>query len=214
MRIKDTIITSIFPSPFMTVNFDDYENLNARIIEYVHECKAVGKITNAQDGSTTNWGNGYQVQLFRESVPVIEEFSAAVRQAFASYLNAIGLSDVKGEIRQAAWVVVSYEGGYNAPHVHPAATFTSIYHVKVPPNLPYPQACVEFINPLGSASFQSMGNQTQVVEPKEGTLLFIPSYLMHAVHPFEGEGERISLNMDFTIIQEGSSHLVAGIQRI
>jgi len=210
MKIADYNLSSIFPTPFARVKFEGYEDLNVRIVEWVREKEAAGEVTPATSDQTTNWGNCFQIQLFREKVPVIDEFAGHVRRAFTGFLNSIGLADIKGQIRHTGWIVVSRQGGYNSAHVHPHGTFTTIYHVRVP-HRPFPQGYVEFINPVGSATLQSFGQPTELVAPEEGTLLIVPSYLMHAVHPVDGDAERISLNMDYTIIQP-DSRAVSGFQ--
>jgi len=214
MRVKSSNLTTIFPTPFARVEFEDFTDINQRIVDYVHQCEKAGNTRDSRADNTTNWGNGFQIQLFRVKVPVIDEFVGHVNAAFEKFLNSIGLKGLDADIRSSGWIVLSRAGGYNSPHIHPHGTFSSIYHVKVP-DRPAPQGYLEFINPMGSAALQSLGSPHELVAPKEGTLTFIPSYLMHAVHPFEGDGERISLNIDFTIAQskQSGSNPLAGIQR-
>ena len=217
MKAKSCDIKTLFPTLLGRVEFDEYESINSRIVDYVRECEREGKISDSRSDGTTNWGNGFQIQLFREKVPVIEEFMPFISQALEGFLDSVGLSAIKkmqAELTTAGWIVVARDGSYNAPHVHPHGTFSSIYHVQVP-DRPSPEGYLEFINPTGSAALQSFGHASELVQPKEGTLLIIPSYLMHGVHPFQGEGERISLNIDYavTLKKTDGSNLMPGIQR-
>lgn len=214
MKVKTSKITNLFPTPFGRVEFEGFEDIHRRIVEFVHECEAQGKIRDSRVDVTSNWGNGFQIPLLREKVPVIEEFTQHIYQSFEGFLRSIGLGEIDADITADAWIVVSRTGGYNAPHIHPHGTFSSIYYVSIPER-PSPQGYLELVNPLGSAALQSFGSTNQLVEPKEGTLMFFPSHLMHGVHPFEGEGERISLNFDYTIVQKDTdgSNPLRGIQR-
>jgi Putative 2OG-Fe(II) oxygenase len=198
MKPKNFSLTSIFPNPFARIEFEGFEELNRRIHEYALAMEQAGKIIGSRDDNTTNWGNCFQITLFREQVAVIEELAGAVRAAMNRYLAQIGLGNLNAPVQVSGWIVMTRAGGYNAPHAHPHGTFSTIYHALMPEK-PFPQGCIEFINPLGTMAFHSYGSVNEIVPTKPGTLFILPSYLVHYVHPFEGPGERISVNMDFAI---------------
>lgn len=201
MKPRNFSFTSIFPNPFAQIEFEGCEELNRRIHEYALAMEQSGKIITSRDDKwqyTTNWGNCFQITLFRENVPVIEELAGAVRTAMNRYLAQIGLGDLNAPVQVSGWIVMTRAGGYNAPHAHPHGTFSTIYHALMPEK-PFPQGCLEFINPIGTMAFHSYGSVNAIVPTKPGTLFILPSYLVHYVHPFEGPGERISVNMDFGI---------------
>ena len=47
--------------------------------------------------------------------------------------------------------------------------------------------------------------QSFVIKPEVGKFLMLPSWLQHAVYPFEGEGERrtVAANLNVWTTQEG-----------
>jgi hypothetical protein len=198
MKPKSFSLSSIFPNPFARVELEGMEDINRRIHEYALASEQAGKINRTTDDrSTTSWGPGFQLSLFEEKVPAVDELVGAVQAAVGHFLGQIGLGDLaKGAVRINGWMVLMRAGSYNAPHAHPYGTFSTIYHALVPEK-PFPQGCLEFVNPIGTQAFHSFGLVTETVESKAGMLFIMPSYLVHSVHPFEGPGERISLNLDF-----------------
>jgi hypothetical protein len=199
MKPKNFKLSSIFPSPFAQIEFEEAEEVNRAIHAYTLECERAGKIVRGDDDKTiTAWGDCFQIALTKEAPPQINELAQAVRITMGQFLKQIGIESVTGNVRVSGWIVLTRAGGYNAPHAHPHGTFSTIYHAVVPEK-PFPQGCLEFINPVGTQAFHSFGSVNEVIPSKAGMLYILPSYLMHFVHPFEGPGERISLNIDFFI---------------
>ena len=198
MKPKSFALSSIFPNPFARVELESVEDLNRRLHEYALASEAAGKVKRTtEDRSTTSWGEGFQLPLFEEKAPVVDELVAGVQAAMGHFLAQIGLGDLaKGHKRINGWMVMMRAGSYNAPHAHPHGTFSAIYHA-VMPEKPYPQGCLEFVNPIGTQAYHSFGLVIETIESKPGTLFILPSYLVHSVHPFAGPGERLSINFDF-----------------
>jgi hypothetical protein len=199
MKPRSFSLSTIFPNPFARVEYEDMAEINGAIHAYALECESAGNVSRGdEDKSITAWGNCFQIMLSQNLPPPVAELGLAVRRAMAQFLTQIGLGSVEGQVRESGWIVLTRAGGYNAPHAHPHGTFSTIYHAVVPEK-PFPQGCLEFVNPIGTQAFHSFGTLNEILPSKPGTLFILPSYLMHYVHPFEGPGERISLNIDFFI---------------
>lgn len=198
MKPKSFSLSSIFPNPFARVELDGVDGLNRRLHAYALEREKAGTIRrSSEDDGTTSWGDAFQAPLFEEKVAVVDELTAAIQAAMAHFLAQIGLGDLpKSKVRINGWMVLMRANSYNSPHAHPFGTFSVIYHVLVPEK-PFPQGRLEFLNPLGTQAFHSFGLVNETVDSKAGTLFIMPSYLVHYVYPFEGPGERLSINMDF-----------------
>ncbi len=197
MKPANFTLSSIFPNPFARIEFEDVEEVNRAIHAYTLDRERSGKVSRGdEDKSITAWGNCFQIQLTQDLPPQVGELVRAVQRAMGHFLKQIGLDKIPGRTRTSGWIVLTRAGGYNAPHAHPHGTFSTIYHAVVPEK-PFPQGCLEFVNPIGTQAFHSFGTVNEVVPSKAGTLFILPSYLVHYVHPFEGPGERISLNIDF-----------------
>ena len=104
----------------------------------------------------------------------------------------------------SAWANVSRQGDYNVPHVH-LSTWSAVYYVSVPPgcdNEP-PAGGLELIDPRPATAMLDMTGRffatRHLITPEAGLLVLFPASVMHFVHPFRGEGERISIACDLTL---------------
>ena len=209
MKPKTFALSSIFPNPFARVEFEGMEDVNRGILAYALDCERAGKVKRGNDDKTiTAWGDCFQVSLGQDSPPPLVELADAVRRAMGHFLEQIGLKGSMGRARASGWLVLARAGGYNGPHAHPHGTFSTIYHA-VMPEKPFPQGRLEFVNPIGTQGFHSFASVNEVVPSKAGNLFILPSYLIHFVHPFEGPGERVSVNMDF-FIESGPATALRG----
>lgn len=97
------------------------------------------------------------------------------------------------------WFNVNEHGDYNLPHHHSGNTWSGVYYVRTGPEVPdQPMSGkIEFLDPrvrcdVGpKQGFSHTG--TMAVTPRAGLLLVFPSYLEHFVHPYYGDGQRITL---------------------
>jgi len=104
-----------------------------------------------------------------------------------------------------AWFHVTRRGGYFAIHNHPLATWSGVYCVSGgdhDPDQP-DSGLLNFINPFvmttmfvdaGSAQMRApFSIQSRAWRLEPGQLVLFPSWMLHEVKPFEGEGERITV---------------------
>lgn len=128
--------------------------------------------------------------------PIASEYA---RQSFETAGNL--------KLREA-WVVSQYAGDYNPVHAH-ESDISGIIYLKVPPqisegfNTASPDGrkcldgCIHFIfDTYHRPSFRPFG--PRAVLPEVGDMYLFPSYILHTVYPFKGEGERrcIAFNLD------------------
>jgi uncharacterized protein (TIGR02466 family) len=104
----------------------------------------------------------------------------------------------------SAWANVSRQGDYNVPHVH-LSTWSAVYYVSVPPGCESEQRAggLELLDPRPATAMVDMPGAffatRHLIKPHAGLLVLFPASVMHFVHPFRGEGERISLACDLTL---------------
>ena len=108
------------------------------------------------------------------------------------------------EIVTDAWFHITRRGGVFGVHNHPMASWSGVYCVSPGQAAPGAQGSgrLSFINPHGSGMYLDPGN-AQLREPYQhgnygfdlvpGQLVLFPSWVLHHVMPFEGEGERITV---------------------
>lgn len=107
-----------------------------------------------------------------------------------------------------AWVVSQFAGDYNPVHSH-ESVLSGIIYLKVPPQIkqgfetlkengsPCLDGCLHFIfDTFHRPSLKNFG--PKAILPEVGDAYLFPSYILHTVYPFKGDGERrcIAFNMD------------------
>ncbi len=98
-----------------------------------------------------------------------------------------------------AWANINRDGDYNAAHNHPGYHWSGVYYVTTgePDPARSQNGILEFYDPRGGAcAIATPGftfGVTQVVEPEAGMLLLFPCWHLHAVHPYRGKSERMSI---------------------
>lgn len=129
----------------------------------------------------------------------------------------------------SAWVVSQHENEYNPLHNHTGCEFSGVIYLKVPKvkgrrNIESKKGKadgdgdINFVYNAASQRNQDIFEKGLVqITPAPGLLLLFPSYLLHTVYPFVGEGERrcIAFNGTYRIVnpaneQRRNAEIVAG----
>lgn len=115
-----------------------------------------------------------------------------------------------------AWANVSRDGAHNIVHDHPGAHWSGVYYVTTGEAAPgwRDNGALELLDPrpgvamipLPSGSFSGRC----VVNPKPGLMVLFPSWLKHHVHPFHGQGARISIAFNIRIRKPPAQGRAAG----
>jgi uncharacterized protein (TIGR02466 family) len=155
--------------------------------------------------------------LFRSSDPAIQElkiFCWDQLLALIGRLNGYDLATLhRLQIYNDCWFHVTRRGGFFGLHNHPNASWSGVYCVD--PGLhdsdKKDSGRLTFVNPtIMSAMHLDAGNdnmklpygyQVASLSLEAGQLVMFPSWVLHDVKPFEGEGERITIafNCWFTL---------------
>ena len=101
------------------------------------------------------------------------------------------------------WIVNQKENEYNPVHHHTNATVSAVMYLKIPEykprNLPYKQKSdgqIEFIYQATGEEHATLAKGCYLTSPEPGDIYMFPSYLLHTVYPFLGEGERRSVSFN------------------
>ncbi len=142
------------------------------------------------------WGGG-----------AIATLQSWIVQAFQDVTKAMtGGESYDGQLELNAWANVNRTGDYNDLHTHPACAWSGVYYVDV--GTPAPDnrkrsGTLEFIDPRYGADMVFVPGAefgaAKVIRPSNGELVMFPSWLNHWVHPYWGEGERISIAFNIRI---------------
>ncbi len=103
------------------------------------------------------------------------------------------------------WANVNRSGDYNTLHMHPGNHWSIVYYVATGMPSPDPpmNGRLELRDPRPAATFARMPGfrcgQPITIGPQPGMMLAFPSWIEHWVHPFHGEGNRISIALNVTL---------------
>ena len=103
------------------------------------------------------------------------------------------------------WANVNRSGHYNMLHLHPGNHWSVVYYVaagKPNPDTPM-NGRIELRDPRPAAVFAKMPGftcgQPLLIRPEPGMMLVFPAWIEHCVHPYFGEGPRISIAINVAL---------------
>jgi uncharacterized protein (TIGR02466 family) len=106
------------------------------------------------------------------------------------------------------WANYNEPGDYNLVHMHPGHDWSVVYYVAT--GKPHPETStngrLELRDPVLAAQFARTpgfrSGQPLLLRPEPGMMVVFPSWIEHGVHPFQGEGHRISLAINVTLARD------------
>jgi len=103
------------------------------------------------------------------------------------------------------WANVNEQGNYNVLHMHPGNQWSVVYYVAAgKPQLEPPMnGRLELRDPRPAAEFARMPGftcgQPMMIQPQTGLMVVFPAWIEHGVHPYYGEGPRISIAINVAL---------------
>lgn len=199
-----------FAVPFAEVDLPNSAPLNAQLRALFLQREAEGgRYANPQP--TMNILPGMyesQFDLFRwDDAPILKlrEFCAAAALKLVGELNGYSQQEM-AEIRMQAdaWFHVTRKGGMFGLHNHPNASWSGVYCVDNGYGGAEPASGeLQFLHPAPtSGMFMDMGvagmRNPWAIRPvvyrlRPGQLVMFPSWVLHQVLPYLGDGERITV---------------------
>lgn len=155
--------------------------------------------------------------LFRSSDPAVQELKAFCWGQMLSMIAMLSGYDratvSRLNIYNDCWFHVTRRGGFFGLHNHPNASWSGVYCVDPGEHDPgcTDSGMLTFVNPMVMSNMYvdpananlrlPFSTQIANVSLEAGQLVMFPSWLLHDVKPFEGEGERITIafNCWFTL---------------
>ena len=97
---------------------------------------------------------------------------------------------------EKAWIVSQFAGDFNPPHLH-RGNISGVGYLKIPSSIKRNEekdlaGLISFFDGRVSLPRNSppLVKHRETFKPRVGDLYIFPSFLMHDVHPFRGDGER------------------------
>jgi uncharacterized protein (TIGR02466 family) len=203
-------LMNMFAVPFAFSRFDDAARLNSALKRYVFAQERSGSAGNPRPLTQRNAALfESHFNLFRDSDPAIQELKSFCWDqllAVIGRLNGYDLATLhRLLIYNECWFHITRRGGFFGVHNHPNASWSGVYCVDTgrPDGDKDSTGLLTFINPsITSAMHMDAGNanmrlpygyQVASVSLEAGQLVLFPSWVLHDVKAFAGEGERITI---------------------
>lgn len=198
---SDTKLDRAFATPLILERIEGHEAINAALEPVILAHKA--RTSGIRRSNVGGWHS--DTDLLRWAADAVRPVVARIVQL--ADLNVVDTQARLGQRRGwllEAWANVTGEGGSNAPHAHGACFWSAVYYVNVgsgrggeivlaDPRMPMIEMHAPFLK------FREMGGEREIRHrPAAGEILLFPSWLVHSVTPWQGEGQRISIAVNLS----------------
>ena len=211
-------LVNMFSVPFTFSRYPEHERLNVSLKSYIEVQEKSGAAANPRPLTQRNAALfESHFDLFRANDAAVQELKAFCWNQLLSLVGRLNGYDLptlrRLQIFNDCWFHVTRRGGFFGLHNHPNASWSGVYCVDPGRHDPgrKDSGVLSFVNPMimsamhmdaGIARMQlPFGYQVANVSLEAGQLVMFPSWVLHDVKPFEGEGERITIafNCWFTL---------------
>jgi uncharacterized protein (TIGR02466 family) len=191
----------LWATPIAIRVFEEIKEFNIYLEEKILELKEIDSGLNKSN--CLGWhstGNLFQI------LP-LEELYQMIVQLASDYVAEVNPTKNQVNLELSAWANVLEKGGYHSVHNHPNCHLSGVYYIN--PGEPDSQnsnsGLIGFSDPRNGASmipnsYLDFGASYQYT-PEAGMLLMFPAYLSHWVHPFTGEGKRITISFNAKLLE-------------
>ena len=203
-------LVNMFSVPFTFSRFPSHERLNPLLKRHILALEQGGGAANPRPLTQRNAALfESHFDLFRTKDAAVQELKAFCWNQLLSlvgYLNGYDLATVKRlQIFNDCWFHVTRRGGFFGLHNHPNASWSGVYCVDPGKHDPEKKesGLLSFVNPMIMSAMHMdagvahmrlpYGYQVASVSLEAGQLVMFPSWVLHDVKPFEGDGERITI---------------------
>lgn len=162
-----------------------------------------GEIADGGDIEKSCYAKGGFRFLFRsyaESDVDESLFPLAQMRSLLERLGRLYLADVVGSEMalvslDVCWAVCQREGDYGTLHNHippdhdGSDRYSGMFYLRTPPSInpkTFPNGCLHIIT----------SSEISYFPPIPGTVVLWPSTLIHGIHPFRGDGDRLGIAFD------------------
>lgn len=209
-------LVNMFVVPSAMSRHPEHERLNRALRRYVLAQEKSGAAANPQPLTQRNQATfESHFNLFRDADPAIQELRSFCWEQLAAFIGQLNGYDHQtlGRLQMAneCWFHVTRRGGFFGVHLHPNASWSGVYCVDPGQHDvdKKDSGLLCFVNPMvashmyldaGNANLQlPYGFRSATLSLESGQLVIFPSFVLHDVKPFEGEGERITIAFNCTL---------------
>lgn len=200
-------VSMIFGSLLLIHDWADSDALNRDLTTVLKEIQSQAPTVNKSNaGGWQSPGN-----LVQHEAPAVQALKHRIETLIFNLTDQVIRDDGQQRVFRLiidAWGNINRHGDYNVVHAHPNCMWSGCYYVdQGQPDTSIPQnGLLEIIDPREAANYIQIRNTIfdakQFVENLPGRMVIWPSWLKHMVHPYMGEGERISIAFNVNVIEE------------
>jgi uncharacterized protein (TIGR02466 family) len=204
-------VQPFFAVPFGFAQLENCARLNADLRTlFLHRESEGARYANPRPLTQRN-GQVFEseFQLFRANEPAVQQLKQFCWSSLLGMVAELSKYDDATMRRlliySDSWFHVTRRGGFFGLHNHPMASWSGVYCVSPgqhDANKP-DSGLLSFVNPATTGAMYTdaananmrgpFGYGIRHVKFEPGQLVLFPSWILHDVKPFEGEGERITV---------------------
>jgi uncharacterized protein (TIGR02466 family) len=202
-------IRMLFATPLVVHDWPDSEQFNQDFEELVRNSEKEDKDGYGTRSNAGGWQSPGNLITWKD--PVVEIFRQRIEKLVTNLLQEVARDTGKNrsfKLLIDAWANINRNGDYNVVHTHPNCMYSGVYYVhegEPEKTIPY-SGLLEILDPREAANYvqirHSIFDAREFVENIPGRMLLWPSWLKHWVHPYQGEGERISVAFNVNVIEK------------
>ena len=211
MSAKPPTLTPGFPTPFYSTSMSDCAVVNRELRDLFLAREASGdQYREAVDTMTlkvNTFESSFDVFSWPEQpVQTLKRFCFSALGQVIAQLNGFDAERMgQLKVNSHTWFHITRRGGYMGAHNHPMASWSGVYCVDdggADPNNPDsgvlrfhdPRNSVNMYMDVSNANWQPPWRPGPVnFRLRPGQLVIFPSFLMHEVAPYGGDGTRITV---------------------
>lgn len=204
-------VSTAFAVPFANVRLPDAAALNAELRLLLLSREGEGERYRNRQPSMQPRPNLFESEfrLFQWPDACVQQLRERCYQALFGLVGELNghppeyLSRLT--VTASSWFHITRSGGYFGLHNHPMASWSGVYCVDPGVDssghpdsgllsFPHPNSGALMFTDLANTRLKApFSHGARVFRLEAGQLLLFPSWLMHQVLPFQGEGERITV---------------------
>lgn len=211
-------LVSMFAVPFAFSRFPAFTRLNDSLRSFILQHEASGAAANPRPLTQRNTATfESHFNLFRNPDPAVQELKVFCWDQLLSVIGRLNNYDLKTlqrmQIYNDCWFHVTRRGGFFGLHNHANASWSGVYCVDPGRHDADKKdsGLLSFVNPMITSAMHMDAAVARMQLPygyviahvrlEPGQLVIFPSWVLHDVKVFEGEGERITIafNCWFTL---------------
>jgi uncharacterized protein (TIGR02466 family) len=206
-NIKQSL-TMLFATPLVIHDWPNSEQFNRDLAELVYGSKKADKHGYGTRSNAGGWQSPGNLITWQD--PAVETFRQRIEKLVGNLLQEVARDTGKNRSFRLlidAWANINKKGHYNVVHTHPNLMWSCVYYVqRGEPDKTIPNSgLLELIEPREAANYNQIRHSVfdgrEFVENIPGRMLLWPSWVKHWVHPFQGEGDRISIAFNVNVVE-------------